>query len=111
MACSCVQLLVRRTLGISCHISGEQIRGLAYPESLGCLGTYFEAAGYQAVALTRPDLDRPIKALLGSPATTLAKLNVVDIVDHYAAEIGDISPKILRSCCTDKTDDFCELYQ
>ena len=102
---------MRWTLGVSCHISGEQVRGLAYPESLGCLGAYFEAAGYQTVALTRPDLDCPIKALRGSPATTLAKLYVVDIVDHYAAEIGDIPPKIPRSCCTDKTDYFCELYQ
>ena len=32
-----LQLLMRRPLGISCHISGEQVSGLAYPESLGCL--------------------------------------------------------------------------
>ena len=42
------------SIGISCHISGEQVSGLAYPESLGCLGTYFEAAGYQTVALRCP---------------------------------------------------------
>jgi pimeloyl-ACP methyl ester carboxylesterase len=48
----------------------------------------FEAAGYNTVAPTWPHMNRTIDALRHSPDPTLAKLNVVDIVDHYAAEIA-----------------------
>lgn len=47
----------------------------------------FEAAGYETVAPTWPHMDRPIEALRRSPDPQLAKTSVVDIVDHYAAEI------------------------
>jgi pimeloyl-ACP methyl ester carboxylesterase len=51
---------------------------------------HFEAAGYNTVAPTWPHMNRPIDALRRSPAQALAKLNVVDIVDHYAAEIAKL---------------------
>jgi pimeloyl-ACP methyl ester carboxylesterase len=51
---------------------------------------HFEAAGYRTVAPTWPHMERSIDALRRSPAPALAKLNVVDIVDHYAAEIAKL---------------------
>ncbi|MGL4440953.1 MAG: alpha/beta hydrolase [Bosea sp. (in: a-proteobacteria)] len=50
--------------------------------------SHFEAAGYKTVAPTWPHMDRSIEALRTSPDPALAKLNVVDIVDHYAAQIA-----------------------
>lgn len=52
--------------------------------------TIFEAAGYETVAPTWPHMDRPIEALRHSPDPQLAKTSVVDIVDHYAAEIAKL---------------------
>lgn len=60
------------------------------PKAWDAWRTYFEAAGYETVAPTWPHMDRPIEALRSSPASALAKLNVVDIVDHYAAEIAKL---------------------
>jgi pimeloyl-ACP methyl ester carboxylesterase len=51
---------------------------------------HFEAAGYKTVAPTWPHMNRAIDTLRRSPALALAKLNVVDIVDHYAAEIAKL---------------------
>jgi pimeloyl-ACP methyl ester carboxylesterase len=51
---------------------------------------HFEAAGYKIVAPTWPHMDRPIAALRHAPDPALATLNVVDIVDHYAAEIAKL---------------------
>ena len=52
--------------------------------------SHFEAAGYTTVAPTWPHMDRPIASLRRSPDPALAMLNVVDIVDHYAAEIAEL---------------------
>ena len=60
------------------------------PKAWDAWRAYFEAAGYQTVAPTWPHMDRPIDALRSSPDPALAKLNVVDIVDHYAAEIAKL---------------------
>lgn len=35
-------------------------------------------------------MDRPIAALRQTPDPALAKLNVVDIIDHYAAKIAKL---------------------
>lgn len=48
----------------------------------------FAAAGYKTIAPTWPHMDRPIAALRNAPDPALARLNVVDIVDHYAAAIA-----------------------
>lgn len=50
----------------------------------------FEAAGYATVAPTWPYMDRPIEVLRRSPDPALARLSVVEIVDHYAAEIAKL---------------------
>jgi pimeloyl-ACP methyl ester carboxylesterase len=52
--------------------------------------SHFEAAGYKTVAPTWPHMNRPIDALRQLPDPALAKLSVVDIVDHYAAEIAKL---------------------
>ena len=60
------------------------------PKAWDAWRTYFEAAGYLTVAPTWPHMDRTIEALRRSPDPALAKLNVVDIVDHYADEIAKL---------------------
>ncbi len=50
----------------------------------------FEAAGYATIAPTWPHMDRPIAALRRAPDPALARLSVVDIVDHYAAAIATL---------------------
>ncbi len=58
--------------------------------------SHFEAAGYTTVAPTWPHMDRPIDMLRNAPDPALATLNVVDIVDHYAAQIAELDePPIL----------------
>jgi pimeloyl-ACP methyl ester carboxylesterase len=52
--------------------------------------SHFEAAGYKTVAPTWPHMDRPIDLLRKAPDPALEKLSVVEIVDHYAAEIAKL---------------------
>lgn len=58
------------------------------PKAWDAWRAYFEAAGYETIAPTWPHMDGPIEALRRSPDPALSTLNVVDIVDHYAAEIA-----------------------